>query len=53
MFLRKTGKKNKIYFIHPNHSNPLFNKNSKEYSQVKQQGFNIAETGMKFILEIH
>ena len=46
----KLIKKNKIYFIHLNHSNPLFNKNSKEYSQVKQQGFNIAETGMKFIL---
>lgn len=48
--LWSTDKKNKIYFIHLNHSNPLFNKNSKEYSQVKQQGFNIAETGMKFIL---
>ena len=34
--------KKKIYFIHFNHTNPVINKNSKQYRQVIQNGFNIA-----------
>jgi pyrroloquinoline quinone biosynthesis protein B len=35
--------KNKIYFIHFNHTNPLLNKDSKEYKRVIEQGYHIAE----------
>lgn len=34
--------KKKIYFIHFNHTNPVINKNSKQYLQVIENGFNIA-----------
>jgi len=34
--------KKKVYFIHFNHTNPVINKNSKQYQQVIQNGFNIA-----------
>jgi len=34
--------KAKIHFIHFNHTNPLLNKNSKEYKEVIKRGFNIA-----------
>lgn len=35
--------KKKIWFIHFNHTNPVINKNSKQYLQVIQNGFNVAE----------
>lgn len=35
--------KKKIYFIHFNHTNPVINKKSKQYQQVINNGFNIAE----------
>lgn len=35
--------KNKIYFIHLNHTNPLLNKESQEYKTVIKNGFNVAE----------
>jgi pyrroloquinoline quinone biosynthesis protein B len=44
------AEKDKIYFIHLNHTNPVLNKNSKEYKSVISKGFNVAETGMEFIL---
>jgi pyrroloquinoline quinone biosynthesis protein B len=44
------AEKDKIYFIHLNHTNPVLNRNSKEYNNVISKGFNIAETGMEFIL---
>ncbi len=34
--------KRKIWFIHFNHTNPVINKNSTQYRQVIQNGFNIA-----------
>lgn len=36
------AEKKKVYFIHFNHTNPVINKNSKQYKQVIQNGFNIA-----------
>lgn len=40
--------KQKIHFIHLNHTNPLLNRNSEQYKNVVKKGFNIAETGMIF-----
>ncbi len=37
------SEKKKIYFIHFNHTNPVINKNSKQYQQVVANGFNVAE----------
>ncbi len=34
--------KNKIHFIHFNHTNPLLNKTSKEYKDLIDKGFNIS-----------
>ncbi len=42
--------KNKIYFIHLNHTNPLINKDSDQYKLVITKGYNIAEEGMKLNL---
>ncbi len=36
------AEKKKIFFIHFNHTNPVINKNSKQYKQVIKNGFNIA-----------
>lgn len=35
--------KNKIYFIHFNHSNPVLNSESKQAKQVMDNGFNLAK----------
>jgi pyrroloquinoline quinone biosynthesis protein B len=42
--------KNKVWFIHMNHSNPLLNLNSDASKYVKGQGFNIATEGIKLDL---
>ena len=42
--------KNKIFFIHLNHTNPLLDKDSVQYKFVKGKGYNIAEEGMKLKL---
>jgi pyrroloquinoline quinone biosynthesis protein B len=42
--------KNKIHFIHFNHTNPLADKNSAEYKRVIDAGFRIAEIKMEFEL---
>jgi pyrroloquinoline quinone biosynthesis protein B len=42
--------KKKIFFIHFNHTNPLLDKISKEYKEVKSKGFNVAFDGMKISL---
>ena len=39
--------KNKIYFIHLNHTNPLLNSNSKEYKYVVSNGYNVAKEGLE------
>ncbi|MEP7194975.1 MAG: MBL fold metallo-hydrolase [Saprospiraceae bacterium] len=36
--------KNKIYFIHFNHTNPALNSSSKEYMEIIKNGFHIAKT---------
>ena len=42
--------KNKIFFIHLNHTNPLINKQSDQYKLVRSKGYNVAEEGMKLKL---
>jgi pyrroloquinoline quinone biosynthesis protein B len=42
--------KRKIWFIHFNHTNPLIDKSSKEYKEVKSKGFNVSFEGLKFSL---
>ena len=42
--------KQKIFFIHFNHTNPLIDKSSKEYKEVKSKGFNVAVEGLKISL---
>lgn len=44
------NEKSKIYFIHLNHTNPLLNKESKQYETVIKNGFNIANIYDKFEL---
>ena len=39
--------KDKIYFIHFNHTNPLLNSNSSAYKDVIEQGYHIAREGMR------
>ena len=46
----KLEEKNKIFFIHLNHTNPLLDKSSDQYKFVKDKGYNIAEEGMKLEL---
>ena len=41
------SEKNKIYFIHFNHTNPLLIENSWAQKEVKNKGFNISEEKMK------
>jgi pyrroloquinoline quinone biosynthesis protein B len=42
--------KNKVWFIHMNHTNPLLDLKSDESQYVKAQGFNIASEGIKLDL---
>lgn len=42
--------RNKIWFIHMNHTNPLLNINSKESELVRSKGFNIAIEGVRLPL---
>ena len=47
--IRQT-EKNKVWFIHMNHTNPLLDLNSDESQYVQAQGFNIAAEGIKLNL---
>ena len=40
----------KVWFIHMNHTNPLLNVNSDQAQGVRAQGFNIASTGLRLKL---
>ena len=40
----------KVWFIHMNHTNPLLNLNSDQAKGVRAQGFNIASTGLRLVL---
>lgn len=42
-----TAEKEKIYFIHFNHTNPLLRKNSLAKQKVKSLGFHVAEEGLR------
>ncbi len=42
--------KNKITFVHFNHSNPLLSKQNKQYREVVQQGYQVGFEGMQFPL---
>ena len=42
----KQKEKNKIFFIHLNHTNPLLNDKSEEYKYIINKGYNVAKEGM-------
>ncbi|HJS56281.1 MAG TPA: MBL fold metallo-hydrolase [Chitinophagaceae bacterium] len=42
--------KQKIWYIHFNHTNPIIDKSSSEYKEVKSKGFNVAFEGLKISL---
>lgn len=42
--------KNKVYFIHLNHTNPLLNTSSEEAKALREAGYHIAQEGDQFIL---
>ena len=44
------SEKNKIYFIHFNHTNPLINAQSKQAQEVLAKGFHIAQFGQRIDL---
>ena len=44
------SEKAKVYFIHLNHTNPLWDPNSEASKTVKSKGFNIAREGQIFEL---
>lgn len=44
------SEKNKVFYIHMNHTNPLLNTDSAAFDSVRKKGFNIAIEGMQFNL---
>lgn len=44
------SEKNKIYFIHFNHTNPVLNNKSEAYKKVIEEGYHITKFGSKFEL---
>lgn len=42
--------KNKVYFIHMNHTNPMLDENSEVSNFIIKEGFNIARLGLQFEL---
>jgi pyrroloquinoline quinone biosynthesis protein B len=42
--------RNKVWFIHMNHTNPLLDAQSKESKTVQSKGFNVAAEGIRLIL---
>lgn len=47
---KNSHKKNSIYFIHLNHTNPALNKNSNEYLNILENGFNVTKFGERYHL---
>lgn len=43
--------KERVYFIHLNHTNPLLQENSQALQLLKQNGFKVAEEGLRFSLD--
>ncbi|MGD1845307.1 MAG: MBL fold metallo-hydrolase [Salibacteraceae bacterium] len=46
----KPEQKKRIHFIHFNHTNPLIQRDSKEYQQVLQNGYQVAYDGLELTL---
>ena len=46
----KESDRNKIYYIHLNHTNPLLNSESEEYQNVVSKGYNVATEGLELEL---
>jgi pyrroloquinoline quinone biosynthesis protein B len=46
----ETSDRNKVYFIHFNHTNPVLDADSEAANRVKRAGFNIAKQGQHFVL---
>ena len=46
-----SSEKNKVYFIHFNHSNPLVQGDKLKIKQLKSKGFNVTFQGQKFDLK--
>lgn len=44
------NERNKVYFIHLNHTNPLLRKDSEEYKSLTKQGFKVAFQGQRLDL---
>ena len=44
------AEKRRIFFIHFNHTNPLIDRSSKQYKDVKSKGFNVAQDGLRITL---
>ena len=42
--------RNKVFFIHLNHTNPVMKNNSAAYNKVIKNGFNVAQEGQRFNL---
>ena len=47
---KQSNKKDSIYFIHLNHSNPALDKSSDEFQNIINNGFNISQRGNKLNL---
>ena len=45
-----TINRNKVYFIHLNHTNPAIKNNSAAFNRIRSKRFNIAQEGQKFNL---
>lgn len=47
---RFEGSGTEIYFTHLNHTNPVADKETKEYKKVIEEGFGVAEDGLSLII---
>ena len=47
-----TKEKNKIHFIHLNHTNAGLNKHSKQALKIRKRGFHVAEYLKNFIIKL-
>ena len=47
---KNSDKKDSIYFIHLNHTNPALNENSNEYINILEKGFKVTKFGEKYRL---
>ena len=50
LFDLSTTNRNKVHFIHLNHSNPAMKKNGAAYNFIRSKRFNVASEGDRFNL---